>query len=49
LHRYSLGLIMPKSVKEGFDNNPEFEILLAKISFIIIYIAIIFIAIISNL
>jgi hypothetical protein len=47
LHRYSLGLVMPKSVKEGFDNNPEFEILFAKISFVIIYFAIICIAIMS--
>lgn len=49
LHRYSLGLLLPKSVMEGFNDNPEFEILLAKIMFIIIYIAIIFIALFSNL
>lgn len=48
LNRYSLGLMMPQSVKDGFDSNPEFEILFAKILFTIIYLLIILIPFLTS-
>lgn len=47
LHKYSLGLFLPKSIKEGLDRSPESEILLARIMFVFIYLAIIYIAALS--
>jgi len=48
MYKYSFGLLIQKSTKEYLDNNPKFEILLARFMFTVIYILIIYIAIASN-
>jgi hypothetical protein len=49
LHKYSSGLLIPKTTKDFLDNNPKFEIILARFMFSVIYILIIYIVIIGNL
>jgi cytochrome b561 len=49
LHKYSFGLLIPKPTKDFLDNNPKLEIVLARVMFIVIYILIIYIAIVGNL
>lgn len=47
LHKYSFGLLLPKAVKEYLDNHPENEIVIARAMFIIVYLLVIYIAIVS--
>lgn len=48
LHKYSFGLLIPKSTKDFLDNNPKIEIVLARIMFVVIYILMIYIFIAGN-
>ena len=41
LYKYSFGLLMPKLTKEFFDDNPELEVVLARVMFIIAYVLVI--------
>ncbi len=47
LHRFSFGVFIPKWVVEFFDNNPEFEIGLARLGFPVTYIIILYLLYIS--
>lgn len=47
LYKYSFGLLLPKAVKEYLDNHPEHEILIARVMFVVIYLLIIYIVIVS--
>lgn len=47
MYKYSLGLLIPKWVKEYLDNNSNSEIVLARILFIFLYVLIIYIAAVS--